>query len=107
MTPLKVRQTTPAELSIEWDDSHKGLHKMSTLRKYCPCAGCKSEIESNEGMIMLPVIKPGQYELRSVQPVGNYALQMKWGDGHQTGIYTYDYLRQICECSECSKITGE
>ncbi len=56
---------------------------------------------------MLPVIKPGQYELRSVQPVGNYALQMKWGDGHQTGIYTYDYLRQICECSECSKITGE
>ena len=107
MTPKKITQATPGELSIEWSDAHKGKHKMSTLRKYCPCAGCKSEIEKNEGMIMLPVLIPGQYELRSVQPVGNYALQMKWGDGHQTGIYTYDYLRQICEGSECAKITGE
>jgi DUF971 family protein len=107
MIPKKVKQTGENELMVEWEDGHHGRHLMGTLRKYCPCAGCKSEIESNAGLVMLPILKPGQYELRAIQPVGNYALQLKWGDGHQTGIYTFDYLRQICECNECIKTTAE
>ena len=55
----------------------------------------------NEGLITLHVLRPGEYELNSIQTVGNYALQLIWGDGHQTGIYTFDYLREICECKEC------
>ena len=65
------------------------------------------EIESTEGIITLPILKPGQYELQGIEPVGSYALQLVWGDGHRTGIYTYDYLRQICECEECMKKTEE
>jgi DUF971 family protein len=65
------------------------------------------EVEAAEGMITLPVLKPGQNELRGIEPVGSYALQLIWGDGHRTGIYTFDYLRQICECEECSRKTAE
>ena len=107
MRPTKVKQASATELHIEWDDGHKGIHAMRTLRKYCPCASCKTEIESREGAVMLPILTPGQYELRDVQTVGNYALQLTWGDGHKTGIYTFDYLRHLCECEECMKTTAE
>ena len=92
---------------MHWDDGHEGLHTMQTLRKLCPCAGCKEERQASEGMMTLPVLRPGEFDLRAIQPVGNYALQLVWGDGHQTGIYTFDYLREICECKECIKKTVE
>ena len=39
----------------------------------------------------------------TVEPVGNYALRIVWNDGHDTGIYSYDHLRQICPCPECQR----
>ena len=87
-----------------WDDGHAGRHTMQSLRKNCPCATCRTGIEAREGSVVLPILTPGQYELKSVVPVGNYALQLVWGDGHQTGIYTFEYLREICECQECSSL---
>ncbi|HLX13243.1 MAG TPA: DUF971 domain-containing protein [Bacteroidota bacterium] len=107
MTPKKLRLASPTELSIEWDDGHTGRHTLRTLRKYCPCAECKQSVEMEDGRTMLPILKPGQYELRSIEVVGNYAVQLVWGDGHKTGIYTYDHLRQVCECEGCLKITAE
>ena len=107
MTPTKVKKISSAELSVMWSDGHEGRHTMQTLRKFCPCAACKQELESNNTMITLPVLRPGEYDLRGIQPVGNYALQLTWGDGHITGIYTFDYLRKICECTECAKKTAE
>lgn len=80
---------------------------MSALRKYCPCASCKTEMETQEHSAMLPIITAGQFELTSAEQVGSYAIQLQWGDGHRTGIYTFGYLRQICECEECSKTTAE
>jgi len=107
MKPTKVKKVSQIELSILWDDGHQGHHTMRVLRKYCPCAGCKQEVEMGEGSVMLPIVKPGQFELKGIETVGNYALQLIWGDGHQTGIYTFDYLRQICECEECVKTSAE
>ena len=107
MIPKKVKQSGANELRIIWDDGHRGYHTMRLLRKYCPCASCKTEVESNEGKIMLPILKPGQYELKGIETVGNYALQLLWGDGHRTGIYTFDYLRQICECDECKQTASD
>lgn len=106
MFPRSVKKINRSELAIVWDDGHHGRHTTLTLRKYCPCAGCKSESESNENA-MFPIIKPGQFELQGIEPVGNYAIQLTWGDGHKTGIYTYDHLRQICECTECARTTAE
>lgn len=107
MKPLKINRTSQANLSIVWDDEHRGEHTMSVLRKYCPCASCKMEIEAHEGNILLPIITPGQFELRAIEPVGSYAIQLVWADGHKTGIYTFDHLRQICECEECKHSFAE
>jgi len=41
-------------------------------------------------------LKPQKAEL-----VGRYALQIYWSDGHSSGIYTFDYLRGLCPCTEC------
>ena len=94
-------RTSAYALVIEWDDKHLGRHLLSSLRSYCPCASCRTEGGDSGGMIMLPVLTPGQHELVGIEPVGAYALQLIWGDGHRTGIYSFDYLREICECEDC------
>ena len=43
----------------------------------------------------------GNTEIREIATVGNYAITIKWGDGHGSGIYNYEYLRMICQCPEC------
>lgn len=107
MAPKKISRATPQELAIEWDDGHRGRHTLQTLRRYCPCAACAIEAEKNEANALFPILVPGKNELVSIDSVGAYALQFRWGDGHATGIYTYDYLRQICECPDCRKVAGE
>jgi DUF971 family protein len=74
---------------------------MPVLRKYCPCASCKADRDPSDGASLLPIVVPGKNELQAIEPVGSYALQISWVDGHRTGIYTYDYLRRICECESC------
>lgn len=103
MNPIKVKRVSATALQIEWDDGHKSHHTTEVLRNNCPCASCKADADSGEPRVLLPILVPGKYELRAVQPVGSYALQLTWGDGHMTGIYTYEHLREICECEECIK----
>jgi DUF971 family protein len=45
-----------------------------------------------------PMIKPERIDV-----VGNYALHFTWSDGHNTGIYSYDYLRGLCQCPDCKR----
>lgn len=105
--PVRVERESSSALSVRWDDGHRGRHTMQSLRAHCPCAACRSDIETRGGPAVLPILIPGQYELKSIEPVGNYALQLSWGDGHRTGIYTFEHLRQICECEECRKTNAE
>lgn len=46
-------------------------------------------------------------DLDRISVVGNYALQLHWADGHETGIYTYHYVRALCPCDECRTASGE
>ncbi len=107
MTPKSIHRSGPTSISIDWSDGHRSLHTLSVLRRYCPCASCKTEGEHRESSPLLPVLTPGMNELSTIVPVGSYALQFIWKDGHQTGIYTYEYLRQLCECEQCRNLTGE
>ena len=107
MMPRSVERLSPSELRISWADGHQGRHTTAVLRKYCPCASCKTEREALDGPSLLPIVIPGKDELRSVEQVGSYALQFFWVDGHRTGIYTFDYLRQICQCEACTAYTAE
>jgi len=107
MSSLTQQQKTPtnievdikqSEVRITWADGHQSSYTLDYLRQICPCAIC-NEMRRNEDP--LKVLGPGQVvfkgELRSERPVemvGNYALQFFWADGHNSGLYSFDFLRQ-------------
>lgn len=105
MTPDKklkcvaVRSPRGAKTTeIEWGDGHKGIYPHTILRGYCPCAGC----QGREGSIKFIEVTDGaMLEIENIEPVGNYALRFDWFDGHGSGIYSYRYLRALCQCAEC------
>ena len=103
MIPAKIKRTSPAELLVEWNNGHRGRHTMQTLRDSCPCASCNAERYTLGRLVSLPVITSGKFDLRSMQVVGSYAVQLTWADGHSTGIFSFDFLRGLCECEECSR----
>jgi DUF971 family protein len=82
---------------IDWGDGHKGLYPHEILRGYCPCAGC----QGHSGTIGFVQTSDAQQELDDIAPVGNYALQLKWFDGHDGGLYSYAFLRGLCHCDAC------
>ncbi len=91
-------------LAINWQDGHESLLSFSLLRDECPCAQCK--VEPDQSGRVHPPAQPRElaeqsYRLVSMQPVGHYGLQLVWGDDHSTGIYTFDYLRNLCDCDQC------
>ncbi len=112
VTPAKVRVllTEGKGLEIDWADGHRSAWSFAWLREACPCAICIEE-RAQQGRkpgqpktksaqllpMYTPPAKPG-----SVQPVGRYAIQFNWLDGHNGGIYSWEYLRRVCQCKECT-----
>ena len=93
--PKDITLTEDRELRITWSDGHVTRFSLQYFRDQCPCAGCQgeSDIFGDVRMpIRLPVTKPGKYELKKLTPVGNYAVAAAWGDGHDTGIYSWEHL---------------
>ncbi len=82
---------------VLWDDDHLSDYPLGYLRGWCPCAVC----QGHEGERRFLHVEDPQ--LVSVSQVGNYALNLVWKDGHQTGIYTFEFLRSLCACSECQR----
>ena len=92
-----------SELVVVWDDGHESYYPLEELRRACPCAGCSGEPDlfgrmSGGGP---QHYTPGSFHLRSVTPIGNYALQPNWMDGHSYGIWTFERLRAACGCESC------
>ena len=92
-TPTKIKKVSPAELMIIWADGVESHFPAPVLRRECPCASCRDEITG--ARILLPMHVPDTLELRRVELVGQYALQFEWTDGHHTGIFSFEYLRDI------------
>jgi DUF971 family protein len=116
MLPIQIKlvkdeKTQAEQLSISWDDGHAEVVALKTLRDECPCAACKGETVLLRTYTPTPQVQlPGKYKLASAQQVGSYALGVRWGDGHSTGIYTWEHLRSLCECEICRSkkaIAGE
>ena len=80
-------------LGIHWSDGQESRHPLEDLRARCPCALCKA-IQANPLAVQR---RPQGEHLQAleVQPVGRYAIQITWSDGHRTGIYTYEFLKQF------------
>lgn len=91
----------PGYLTILWADGKRTRHSMAQLRKDCPCANCNREREKLSAKGKLPMLRviqsgaPAVQEARVLEfsPVGRYALNFVFNDGHSTGIYTFDFLR--------------
>ncbi|MFQ5851152.1 MAG: gamma-butyrobetaine hydroxylase-like domain-containing protein [Candidatus Binatia bacterium] len=88
------------KVRITWDDGHVGDYSQEYLRGYCPCALCQGHDPAlGKKFIPMPDAK-----LREIRAVGNYAVEFQWEDGHNTGIYNFDYLRSLCPCAECEHV---
>ena len=96
MRPRDV-QTIGRELAIQWEDGGESYITLEKLRRHCPCAGCKGEVDVMGNLHKGPeqALSPRAFELQRLGSVGGYALQPVWGDGHATGLYSYDYLRKL------------
>ena len=104
MTP-----TLREEVAIAWTDGHESFYKADALRAACPCAMCKTRRQSGEAA---PAAAPNPFKLFEAAPkiqgvaeVGRYALQFHWSDRHDSGIYDYAMLRDLCPCPECTAAT--
>ena len=91
------------KVCISWQDGHAGDYALEYLRGYCPCALCQGHGAASERSF-IPVLDA---ELSEINGVGNYAIEFRWQDGHGTGIYTYDYLRELCPCVACKGVPEE
>lgn len=96
MRPTDIQQIGE-ELAVKWDDGTESYVRLETLRRYCPCAGCKGEVDVLGNLSKGPdqPLTPASFQLRRLTRVGGYAVQPLWGDGHASGIYSFDYLRRI------------
>lgn len=104
MKPLRWHFVDNRELLIEWDDNHRSLYNFCDLRFLCPCAHCVDEMTGRR-LINQQGLERDVRPLEITQ-VGHYALRFHWSDGHQTGIYGYEYLRRLCACKRCRAQTG-
>lgn len=95
--PSRIEQTSPVELTLTWADGLSCTLTLKLLRDECPCAGCKGEVILGKVYkpALLPTFTPGMYELKAIDPVGSYGIQVTWRDGHHTGIYSWEYLRLL------------
>ena len=97
--PQKVHQVNPNTLGIDWVDGHRSIFSVKMLRENCPCANCIDEWTGEKRIA--PGSIPDSIKPNKLNSVGRYAIQFYWNDGHDTGLYTYKLLRDLCECSEC------
>jgi DUF971 family protein len=106
---VRVEKTAGTGVDIDWSDGHVSHYSFQFLRDACPCALCEDE-RGKTGLEPghAPGSKPGELPMfrpavkpTEVEQVGRYALRFTWSDGHETGIYSWDYLRDVCPCQEC------
>ena len=99
MSPKQIIILKKDKLRITWEDSTEIILSLKYMRDECPCAGCKGET------ILLKtyrppaptVVTPEMYQVKNIEVVGDYAIQITWKDGHNTGIYSWDYIKQLEE----------
>ena len=102
VTPLSYTMDEEGRrLLIDWSDGHESVHGYEPLRRGCPCAWCAGEGSQKGSVDADTHFSTQQTTLFELQPVGRYGLTPVWGDGHRTGIYTYERLRATCDCPVC------
>ncbi len=106
MRPTAIQLDRQKQLLIvAWDDDRTTALPLSVLREACPCVECRGGHENmgqlpkldDLNLTAIPLTRTKSYNVTGIAPVGNYAIQPEWTDGHHTGIYTWPYLRQLAD----------
>ena len=94
-TPTKIGQAGPRKLQITWGDGVTHVYEVHGLRLACGCAKCVDEWSGEDRLD--PAGIPEDVQPVKIEPVGRYAIQIEWSDGHATGIYPFRRLRQLAD----------
>jgi DUF971 family protein len=94
--PVEIRHERSARrVVVLWEDGHESIFPLDYLRSWCPCATCQGHSPQAKYLDLQ------DQELVRIEPVGNYAVSLAWQDGHNTGIYSFRLLRELCPCGAC------
>jgi len=91
--PTRIFQAGPSTLAILWSDGRESRYTVRELRLHCPCATCRDEMTGER--LLDPSRIPEDVRPVHLGSVGNYGLKIRWSDGHDTGIYSFDRLREL------------
>ncbi len=97
MIPKQIKIENKENLLIKWNDETESRITLKYLRDECPCANCKGET------VLLKTYRPARpqttnpemYKIKNIEAVGGYAIQISWKDGHNTGIFSWEYLNKL------------
>ena len=99
--PTKLALAGDDRLQIEWDDGMVRQYGVSQLREACPCASCREKRQKDGAEVeLLPVLSAAEaapLRIKGMEPVGHYAYSIQFSDGHDTGIFSLELLRQLGE----------
>lgn len=99
-TPARLGLHLAADrLDVTWHDGHASAYGGAYLRFLCPCAECRGHAPGD-------VEPPTWAQVKDVRfaggaPIGGYAVQLSFSDGHAAGIFAFDRLRAACPCATC------
>lgn len=91
--PTQIIEESDSEISIHWSDDSETRYNAAGLRRSCPCAGCINEWTGEKMLDDSQV--PADITISHVSIVGRYALNFHFSDGHNTGIFSFAYLRRL------------
>ena len=94
MRPVQVKVVDKKKLFIKWDDETESEIGLEKLRKFCPCATCLTEREK-QSKTYIPILTENQVKIVNINQVGSYAIGITWKDGHNTGIYEFQFLKNL------------
>lgn len=104
--PTGMKLLRDVVLEVTWSDNIRHQIPLEALRKSCPCATCRekriaehapAEPDPSDALQVLSLAEAKPLRIESMQPMGNYAYGIKFSDGHDTGIFTIDFLRRLGE----------
>ena len=96
--PTKLQIVSDNQLQIDWNDGQTRRYPFRELRDRCPCATCREKRSQPKPAALLPVLTAAEAQplrILGMKPVGNYAYSIQFSDGHDTGIYSLDLLREL------------
>jgi DUF971 family protein len=91
--PVQIVEENESEISIKWSDETETRFSAAQLRRACPCAGCVDEWTGKRTLRDAQVADDLTFKHTSI--VGRYALNFHFSDDHETGIYSFRYLRDL------------